>query len=124
MSVAGVWVAAGRLVWADAGECVLALLDAVVVRVGDEQMDGVVHVVPQQWVEPPGEVEGVIVAVVEARMEVDDVFPGAEMPALGEWARAGDVEGRVMGIDVLGGMVTIVGEDGQRVQVPVSEVQG
>jgi hypothetical protein len=118
MSVAGVRLTDGRLVWVEAGEEVLSPLDRVVVDLDGAEERGRVMVTLGQLLRP------VLPSGRLLRMELDGVpdsdcedLPGADMPPLG-----GPLEnGVVIAIDAVNHTVTIETADGERRTSVVSD---
>jgi hypothetical protein len=113
MSVAGVALADGRLIWVETQHSV-APHDRVFLHVREEEVGGTVLVAPDQLVGLPPTPVGVIVSVLpRATFEPTcDVLPGSDLPALGTQATAGGIAGRVTALDPVARIVTITPIDG------------
>lgn len=111
MSIAGVRLTGGRMVWVEAGEFVLEPLDEVTVEIDGNEYQGRVLVAPEALIRPT-ETEGRIVAAVAH--EIGDVgcseLPGADMPPLGTQIEGGSV----IAVDAVTRTVTVKAPDGTR----------
>lgn len=111
MSIAGVRLDDGRLVWVDAGELELQPLDQVVVEFDGREYQGQVMIAPEALirpVQPTGRIAG-ISPRDSADTDCSDL-PGADMPPLGTRV-AGEI---VMAVDAVKRTITVEGTDGTR----------
>lgn len=124
MNIAGVALPDGRLLWARTGITV-SVLDDVILRVDEEEIEGTVVVAPDQLLRPPGMAPAEVVQIVEREMRQAscDDLPGADLPPLGSRISVGEVVGRITGLDPVGRTVTVTSADESApVQVAVSEL--
>lgn len=111
MSVAGVRLAGGRLVWVEAGDWNPQPLDAVTVDADDREYQGQVIVAPQALLRPVT-ASGKIVQVTPRPTEETDCsnLPGADMPPLG----SKQPDGVVVAVDAISRTFTVEAPDGAR----------
>jgi hypothetical protein len=124
MRVAGVKLRRGRTVWSDASNLELSPGAHVTVQGGESEEDGVVLVAPEQIIQGPEDVEGVVTAVhpdINAVDSCDDI-PGAQMPPLGSAVRIDVGEGMVIGLDPVGGTVVVQFED-EQYTMPLADIR-
>lgn len=127
MRIAGGQLSDGGIVWLDAGDYNLAPLDGVHFRANGTLMHADIIVTPNQLLRPPTRVDGTIADLLPREQpDVDcDDLPGADLPPLGtEWAENG-VTGLIVGLDPVGGTVTVRQDDGATViTVPFTGSEG
>lgn len=117
MRVAGVRCDDGYVVWADARDLHIQSLDCAVVSVAGAEQHGHVFVTPELLVQPPAEVEGMIVHV-EPSPDPDLAcadLPGSEMPPLGSLVTIEGVYGAVTQLDPVQRTVTVTTDDGVQI---------
>ena len=124
MRVAGVRLPDGRVVWADAEAWPMSPLDTAVVRLSEGEVAGSVFVSPEQLIQPPERVDGVVVEIRPREIPEERCgdLPGSDLPYLGSTARAETIKGRVTALDPVKRLVTLTRDDGSEVEVPASEI--
>lgn len=125
MRVAGVRLADGDAVWAEAGTWALMPLDRVTVRRGNGLLEGEVFVAPEQLIRSPASVEVRIVALHRREPPGDECndLPGVELPPLGTEVTTPSGTGRIGRIDPVRHLVTVEGDDGQTTELSVEQIQ-
>jgi hypothetical protein len=124
MRVAGLRLADGTAVWADARDHQLEALDSVCVELDGECLIASVFVSPDQWLRPPSPTRGTVLAIleIESSGEPDMDLSGADLPPLGSCVSARGLTGIVTGLAPIERLVTITTAGGSSAQVPVDEV--
>ena len=126
MRIAGVRLDDGRMVWLDAAEVEVVPLSWVKVRLVDGDRDGDVFVTPDEFLNTPAHLDGIVVESRPPHSPDPDCsyLPGSEFPALGETVRRGEFEGMIVALDPVQQQVTIAPASGTPMVVPWKDPVG
>jgi hypothetical protein len=124
MRVAGVRLANGSALWADAGTWQLAPLDSVLVRTSAGTLTGSVFALPEHLLRPVERVDGTVLEILPATSAEERCgdLPGSDLPYLGSIVRTAEVKGRVAGLDPIRRLATLTLADGSRADVSVDDL--
>jgi hypothetical protein len=117
VSITGVRLTDGRLVWVEAGVTELQPLDRVVVDVDGQERPGRVAIAPEALIRPVETVGRIVRVNAHNHDDSCPALPGADMPPLG-----GEVDGEtVIAVDAVNRTFTLETVDGSRTTRSVPE---
>jgi hypothetical protein len=130
VSVVGVRLTDGRMLWAEGGSLEMSPLDTATVQTSSGRVVGSVFVAPGQLIRPPPALDGKIVEVIprERSREPCGDLPGGDLPSLGSTVQGrdcperGSLRGRVTALNPVKRLVTVTLDDGTSVEIAAEEL--